>query len=78
VDPLARAIRVTVTGRATLRRGGEVARDTGDVRVGEVIARAGDPAGAVIAREEAAARAARRLGERLTRRLLGFPEPGDP
>lgn len=76
--PLARALRVTVTGRATLRHKGAVARDTGDVRAAEVIAPEGDPRAAILARDEAARRAARRLGEILARRLLGFPEPGDP
>jgi len=78
--PLAQALRVTVTGRATLRTGPARARsrDTGDVRVTETIARLDSPEAALLARGQAARRAARRLGERLVRRVLGYPEPSDP
>jgi hypothetical protein len=76
--PRARAVRVAVIGRGTVRRDGAIERDTGDVRADEVIAPAGDPRAAILTRDEAARRAARRLGEILARRLLGFPEPGDP
>lgn len=77
--PLARGLRITVTGRARLRGEGrhEVQRDTGDLRVAEVVAPAGAPAW-VLGREEAERTAARRLGEALVRRLLGVAEPGEP
>jgi hypothetical protein len=77
-DPLARSIRVTVTGRATLRRGEDVARDTGDMRASEVFAGGGDAVSGEVAREQAAMLAGRRLGERMARRILGYPEPSDP
>lgn len=76
-EPLARALRIVVTGRAFVRRGEATARDTGDLRAVEVIARMESPTQAIVAREEAARRAARRLGELLARRVLGYPEPGD-
>jgi hypothetical protein len=78
--PLARGLRITVLGRARLRRAGSagVERDTGDVRAGEVVARAAAAAPAVVMRDEGGLVAARRLGEILVRRLLGFPEPGEP
>lgn len=77
--PLGRSQRVTVTGRARMRgAGGAAMRDTGDVRASEVIARSGDAARALLGRDEAARSAARRLGERLVRRLLGHPEPSAP
>ncbi|MFT3764285.1 MAG: hypothetical protein QM820_01995 [Minicystis sp.] len=78
--PLARGVRVTVVGRAVLRRSGSAAveRDTGDVRASEATARQ-DGAGRGMLSSDAATRAAaRRLGEILVRRLLGFPEPGEP
>ncbi|MFO0758255.1 MAG: hypothetical protein U0359_17300 [Byssovorax sp.] len=76
--PLARGTTLSVTGRATIRRGQETLRDTGDVRATETIARAEDAAVSLAARREAVRRAARVLGERLGRRLLGYPEPGEP
>lgn len=78
--PLARGVRVTVVGRARMRRAGSTAveRDTGDVRAGEVATRADGAARGVVVGDEASRRAARRLGEILVRKLLGFPEPGEP
>ena len=76
--PRARALRVTVTGRATLKRHGAIVRDTRDMRAAEVIAAATSPTAAILAREEAAVRASRRLGEQLARRLLGYPAPSEP
>jgi hypothetical protein len=78
--PLSRAVRVTAIGRARLRRRGSAApeRDTGDVRAGEAVARASSAAPGMVARDDAGRAAARRLGEILVRRLLGFPEPGEP
>jgi hypothetical protein len=76
--PLARGVRVTAVGRARMRRAGAVVRDTGDVRAGETVAAAGGAARGVAVGDEATRAAARRLGEILVRRLLGFPEPGAP
>lgn len=78
--PLARGVRVTVLGRARLRRAGSeaVERDTGDLRVSEVAARADGAAAGGLVRDEVGRAAARRLGEALVRRLLGVPEPGEP
>ena len=76
--PLSRGTTVSVTGRATLRRGQDILRDTGDVRATETLARAADVALSLAARREAVRRAAHVLGERLGRRLLGYPEPGEP
>lgn len=78
--PLARAVRVTVLGRARLRRAGSdaVERDTGDLRVSEVGARAEGAGAGALVRDELGRAAARRLGEALVRRLLGVPEAGEP
>ncbi len=75
--PLAGAVRVEVTGRASVRRGEAEARATGDVTVAEVSARAAGSVAGGVASSMAAERAARRLGERLGRRVLGLPEPTD-
>jgi hypothetical protein len=76
--PLARGVRIVAVGRARVRRaGGAVERDTGDVRAGEAAGLGSDAARALATHDEAARAAARRLGEVLVRRLLGFPEPGD-
>lgn len=79
-SPLGRGARVTVVGRARMRRAGSgaVERDTGDVRASEVGARADGAARGMVVSDEAARGAARRLGEILVRKLLGFPEPGEP
>lgn len=77
--PLARGVRVTATGRARIRKAGAgVVRDTGDVRASDVAGTAAALGPAAVARDEAGRAAARRLGEILVRRLLGFPEPGEP
>lgn len=77
--PMARGLRVTVTGRARLvARGADAARDTGDVRSSFVLGRGdGDAASISVAREEAVRIAARRLGERLAGRILGVPDASD-
>jgi hypothetical protein len=77
--PLARGVRVVAVGRARMRRAGSggVERDTGDVRAAETVGLGASPAEALATHDEAARAAARRLGEVLVRRLLGFPEPGD-
>jgi hypothetical protein len=79
-SPTARAVTVTATGRARIRRarGAAVERDSGEVRVGETAATAPSVAAGVVVRDEAARAAARRLGEALVRRLLGVPSPGEP
>lgn len=83
--PLARAVCVSVVGRARIleeagREGPEEdrapARDTGDMRSAETVAAPVDPRIGALVRDEAARRAARRLGGRLARRLLGYPEAG--
>jgi hypothetical protein len=78
--PLGRGLRIAVIGRARVRpaAGAAVIRDTGDVRADEVVAAAGGPAAALVARDEAVRIAARRLGERLVRHALGIPDPGSP
>ncbi len=74
--PLARGLRVTVTGRARLWAAGELLRETGDVRASLTVSRGqGDAAAMAAAREDAARLAGRRLGERLARRILGIPDP---
>jgi hypothetical protein len=69
--PIARAVRVTIVGRARLAAG----RDTGDVEASEVVASAPSPEKGEIAADAAASAAARRLGARLARKVLGYPEP---
>lgn len=76
--PLARGTRLAVSGRASLRRGGKVERETGDMRAADTFARDDEAARSLVQRREAIRRAARLLGERLARRLLGYPEPGEP
>lgn len=78
--PLARGVRVTAVGRARVRRAGSASaeRDTGDVRASEAVTRGSGPAPALVLHDEAGRAAARRLGEILVRRLLGFAEPGEP
>lgn len=78
--PLARGVRITVVGRARLRRAGSdvVERDTGDVRASEVAARSDSAGMGSLVRDELGRAAGRRLGEALVRRLLGVPEPGEP
>lgn len=73
----ARAVRITVTGRARVQAGAQAValRDTGDMATTDVFARPEDPAAAAAARDEAGRLVSRRLGERLVRRLLGRPEP---
>lgn len=77
--PAARGIRLTIVGRA---RAGDAdrppARDSGEVTVTEVFARSGSAALGIVGRGEAEARAGRRLGERLARRVLGELDPGEP
>ncbi|APR77229.1 Hypothetical protein A7982_02576 [Minicystis rosea] len=78
--PLGRGVRITVVGRASLRRAGSnvVERDTGDMRASEVMTRADGAARGMAVAESATRVASRRLGEMLVRRVLGFPEPSEP
>lgn len=77
--PRARGIRLTIVGRATSpATAGAAARDSGEIEVTEVFATPGSAAIGLLARDEAAQRAGRRLGERLARRLLGDVDPGEP
>jgi hypothetical protein len=73
--PRARGSRVTVTGRARVVVQGRVERETPDVAATETFLRQRDPAAALLARQEAARAASTRLGARLVRLLLGYPEP---
>jgi hypothetical protein len=83
--PVARGVRLTITGRARIRASnaaeGAFLRDTGDVLATEVISsEPGAPQSVArfsIHRDEAVRLAAKTLGERLARRLLGVPDPGD-
>jgi hypothetical protein len=77
--PLARALRVRVTARAEVRVGTQRRRATPDFSASEIIATpiGEDPVLAEIAKRDASRRAARRLGARLVRSLLGWPEPGE-
>ncbi|MEO7328666.1 MAG: hypothetical protein ABI193_08825, partial [Minicystis sp.] len=63
--PLARGTTISVVGRASVRRGAIVERETGDMRAGDSIARAPEAAASLVQRREAIRRAARLLGERL-------------
>ena len=73
--PLARGVRVTVTGSAAVTVDGKPQRATGEVSASEVVSVGGGPAAATLARDDAARAAAARLGVRLARLLLGHPEP---
>ncbi len=70
--PVARAVRVTIVGRARLA---VTSRDTGDVEASEIVAAAPDAESGQIAADAVASAAARRLGARLARKILGYPEP---
>jgi len=72
-SPMARSVRLTITGRARMRIGAEVVRDTGDVDVDELVSPGADVASFALARDEAVRSASQRLGQRLVRRLLLLP-----
>jgi hypothetical protein len=77
--PIARGIRLTIVGRATAPASFRAAaRDSGELEVSEVFASSGAATIGILARDEAAQRAGRRLGERLVRRVLGDVDPGEP
>jgi hypothetical protein len=77
--PLARGTRIGVVARAWVERtpDGPRERDTGDVRAVELMAVEGDARLEALRRDDALRAAARRLGERLARRLLGEPDAPD-
>ncbi|MCA9589157.1 MAG: hypothetical protein KC657_27795 [Myxococcales bacterium] len=73
--PAARAVRVSVVGRAWREQdaSGAPSSDTGDVRAASISAPAPDARGAVFNHGDASRAAARRLGRALASRLLGLP-----
>lgn len=70
-SPIARAVRVSVVGRAAIDAG---PRATHELVASEVIGADGT-AKRLLLREEALRAAARRLGEGLVRQMIGLPEP---
>lgn len=77
--PLARATRVGVVARAWLERaaGASKERETGDLRTVDVMQVEADARLEALRSDDATRAAARRLGERLARRVLGEPETPD-
>jgi hypothetical protein len=77
--PLARGTRVGVVARAWLERadGGPKERQTGDLRTVDVMQVESDARLEAMRLDDASRAAARRLGERLARRVLGEPEAPD-
>ena len=79
LQPLARGTRVGVVARAWLERaeGAPKERETGDLRTVDVMQVESDPRLEALRLDDASRAAARRLGERLARRVLGEPEAPD-
>lgn len=77
--PLARGTRVGVVARAWLERaeGAPKERETGDLRAVDVMQVESDARLEALRLDDASRAAARRLGERLARRVLGEPEAPD-
>jgi hypothetical protein len=77
--PLARGTRVGVVARAWVERapGGAHERETGDMRVVDVMQAEGDARLEGLRFDDTSRAAARRLGERLARRVLGEPDAPD-
>src|SRR5436190_1880915 len=77
--PLARGTRVGVVARAWVERapGGAHERETGDMRVVDVMQAEGDARLEGLRLDDTSRAAARRLGERLARRVLGEPDAPD-
>jgi hypothetical protein len=77
--PLARATAVGVLARAWIEQSPEAPREreTGDMRTADVQRAEADPRLEALRQDDAVRAAARRLGERLARRILGEPETGD-
>jgi len=78
-SPLARGTRVGVLARAWLERvpGGPEERDTGDLRAADVMQVEPDARLEALRLDDASRASARRLGERLARRVLGEPDAPD-
>lgn len=78
-EPSARATRVGIVARAWVVRSKDGARerDTGDVRVFETVAVAGDARTATFRNADAQKAAGRRAGRRIGSRLLGLPAASD-
>jgi hypothetical protein len=77
--PLARGTRIGVLARAWVERadGGPHERQTGDLRSVDVMQVESDARLEALRLDDASRAAARRLGERLARRVLGEPEAPD-
>jgi hypothetical protein len=77
--PLARGTRVGVLARAWVEPSAGAAREreTGDMRTTDVRRAESDPRLEALHQDDAARAAARRLGARLARRILGEPETSD-
>jgi hypothetical protein len=77
--PLARGTRIGILARAWLERaaGGPKERETGDLRAVDVMQVEGDARLEALRMDDASRAAARRLGERLARRVLGEPDAPD-
>jgi hypothetical protein len=77
--PLARGTRIGVLARAWVERaeGGPQERQTGDLRTVDVMQVEADARLEALRLDDASRAAARRLGERLARRVLGEPEAPD-
>ena len=77
--PLARGTRVGVLARAWIEPSAGAAREreTGDMRTTDVRRAESDPRLEALRQDDAARAAARRLGARLARRILGEPETSD-
>lgn len=77
--PLARGTRVGVLARAWIEQspGAPHERETGDMRTTDLRGAESDARLEALRQDDAARAAARRLGERLARRILGEPETPD-
>jgi hypothetical protein len=78
-SPLARGTRVGVLARAWVERaaGAVHERETGDLRTADVMQAEGDARLEAFRLDDALRAAARRLGQRLARRVLGEPDAPD-
>jgi hypothetical protein len=77
--PISRGTRIGIWARAWLERadGRGRERDTGDVQAADIMAVEPDTRLEALRLDDASRAAARRLGERLARRLLGEPDAPD-
>ena len=76
-DPRARGTVLALTGRAFVvdAPGAAPGFDTGDVTVAEPVAAGPDARSDALSRDEAVRALARRLGETLAMRMIGYPTP---